>query len=380
MPKVFIPRERAPGEHRVAATPETVGKMVEAGLGVMVEAGAGRDASLPDTMFVEAGATIVPSSPEAGADIVLAVAPPAEGDTAFEALREGSVAIAFLDPFSNDALLRTLRDRGVTSIAMELIPRITRAQSMDALSSQASIAGYKAVLVAAARLDRYFPLLMTAAGTIPPSRVVVMGGGVAGLQAVATAKRLGALVEVSDIRPEVEEQVQSLGGRFIQLPDMEAGTGEGGYAKEMGEEFLRRQREIVKRHLASADVVISTAQVPGKKAPILISRDMVEGMRPGAVIVDIAAPQGGNCELTRLEEEVEHQGVRIIGPLNLPATMAHDASVLYARNVETLLMEMIEDGELVIDLEDEVLAGAVLTHRGRVVHPKFSHLEQEVVS
>ncbi len=372
MSSVFVPKETARGEHRVAATPETVGKMIDAGLSIAVERGAGTAAGLTDEAFAEAGATIVDGPPVEGADIVLFVAPPTSESSSMAALRDGSLAIGFLDPFGRDNLVEAMRERGVTAVSMEMVPRITRAQSMDALSSQASIAGYKAVLVAAASLDRYFPLLMTAAGTIPPSKVVIMGGGVAGLQAVATAKRLGAVVEVSDIRPEVKEQVESLGGRFIELPDMETGEGEGGYAKEMGEDFLRRQREIVSRHLAAADVVICTAQVPGKKAPVLVTREMVDGMRPGAVIVDLAAPQGGNCELTRLEEDAEHNGVRLIGPLNLPATMAHDASVLYARNIETLLMETIEEGAVSIDLEDDVLAGSVVTHGGSVVHPRLA--------
>lgn len=375
MTRILVTRERALGEHRVAGTPETVKKLVAKGFDVEVESGCGIAASIPDADYAAVGATVVDDP--ATADIVLVVAPPQEGDTSLRCLQSGSALIGFLDPFNRTDLMSSLRSRGVTAVSMEMVPRITRAQSMDALSSQASIAGYKAVLLAGWRLDRYFPLLMTAAGTIPPSRVVVMGGGVAGLQALATAKRLGAIVEVSDIRPEVEEQVQSLGGRFIELPEMESGTGEGGYAKEMGEEFLRRQREIVTRHLAAADVVICTAQVPGKKAPVLVTREMVDGMRPGAVIVDLAAPQGGNCELTRLEDDVDHNGVIIIGPRNLPAEMAYDASVLYARNVENLLLEMVDETALVVDLENDVLEGAVITHGGRATHPKFTHLEQE---
>jgi NAD(P) transhydrogenase subunit alpha len=369
MTKVFVAKETAAGETRVAATPETVRHLVEAGMDVMVEEGAGLASSIPDHQYAEAGASSATASQIGEAQLFLAVGQPSE--SAAGQLADGAVCVGLLDPFNSPDLVGQLRDRGVTTVAMEMVPRITRAQSMDALSSQASIAGYKAVLVAAARLDRYFPLLMTAAGTIPPSRVVIMGGGVAGLQALATAKRLGAIVEVSDIRPDVEEQVESLGGRFIELPDLETGEGEGGYAKEMGEEFLRRQREIVKQHLASADVVICTAQVPGKKAPVLVTRDMVDGMRPGAVIVDLAAPQGGNCELTRLEEDVDHNGVLIIGPRNLPASMAHDASVLYARNVQALLGEILTEGEIAIDLENDVLEGCVITHGGDVVHEKF---------
>jgi NAD(P) transhydrogenase subunit alpha len=342
---------------------------------VVLEHGAGDLSSLADSEFTEAGAATTSESSLSDPAIYVSLSAPEAGT--LESLAAGSVWIGMLDPYNNLPLVKELAGRGVSAISMELVPRITRAQSMDALSSQASIAGYKAVLVAAARLDRYFPLLMTAAGTIPPARVVVMGGGVAGLQALATAKRLGAVVEVSDIRPDVAEQVQSLGGKFIDLPEMEGAEDEGGYAKEMGEEFLRRQREIVKRHLTSADVVICTAQIPGKKAPVLITREMAEGMRPGAVIVDLAAPQGGNCEMTRLEEDVDHNGVIVIGPRNLPASMAHDASVLYARNVESLLGEFLTEGEVAIDLENDVLAGCVLTHGGKIVHPKFTHLDQE---
>jgi NAD(P) transhydrogenase subunit alpha len=375
MTKIFVVKERAEGETRVGATPETTRRYADSGLEVVVEQGAGSLSSLADSEFTESGAGTTSESSLSDPAIYVSLSAPSAGT--LESLASGSVWIGMLDPYNHLPLVKDLADRGVSAISMELVPRITRAQSMDALSSQASIAGYKAVLVAAARLDRYFPLLMTAAGTIPPARVVVMGGGVAGLQALATAKRLGAVVEVSDIRPDVAEQVQSLGGKFIDLPEMESAEDEGGYAKEMGEEFLRRQREIVKRHLTSADVVICTAQIPGKKAPVLITREMAEGMRPGAVIVDLAAPQGGNCEMTRLEEDVDHNGIIVIGPRNLPATMAHDASVLYARNVESLLGEFLTEGEIAIDLENDVLAGCVLTHGGKIVHPKFTHIDQE---
>jgi NAD(P) transhydrogenase subunit alpha len=251
---------------------------------------------------------------------------------------------------------------------MELVPRISRAQSMDALSSQANIAGYKAVLLAAYRLPRYFPLLMTAAGTIRPAKVVIMGAGVAGLQAVATAKRLGAQVEVSDIRPAVKEQVQSLGGKFIELPMEETGEAAGGYAREMGEDFLRRQREIVARHVAAADVVVTTALVPGKAAPRLVTREMVAAMKPGSVIVDLAVEQGGNVEGSRAGEEVVDHGVTILGPANLPAETSHDASTVYARNVHNLLVDLVADGALRLDPADEVVDGALLTHEGEVRH------------
>lgn len=369
MTRVFVPKETAPGETRVAATPETVEKMVKAGLAVAVESGAGSGSHHADSAYEEAGAEIASdrSAAFAGTDLVASVVCPPRDD--LERMKEGAVLVGLLAPHQNLDEVKALRDGKVEALAMELVPRISRAQSMDALSSQASIAGYKAVLLAAHRLGRYFPLLMTAGGTIPPARVVVMGAGVAGLQAVATAKRLGAIVEVSDIREVVKEQVESLGGKFIELPDMGDAEGEGGYAKEMGEEFLRRQREIVTRHVAQADVVICTALVPGKKAPVLVTREMVEGMKSGSVIVDLAVAQGGNCEVSKEGEEVVHQGVRVFGPSNLPAETPVDASQLYARNVWALVEPMLsEEGELTIDLEDEVIDGALLTHDGEVRH------------
>ncbi|HSL81972.1 MAG TPA: Re/Si-specific NAD(P)(+) transhydrogenase subunit alpha, partial [Thermoanaerobaculia bacterium] len=370
-----------------AATPETVGKMVKGGLEVSVEAGAGAASAFSDAAYEAAGARVVPAAEAdaawAAADAVLTVRPP-DPERA-RSLRSGALLVGLLAPYKSAELVRALADRGASSMAMELVPRISRAQSMDALSSQASIAGYKAVLLAAATLGRYFPLLMTAAGTIPPSRVVVMGAGVAGLQAVATAKRLGAVVEVSDIRPEVKEQVESLGGKFIELPMQESGAGAGGYAKEMGEEFLRRQREIVTEHLAKANVAITTALVPGRPAPRLITADMVSAMRRGAVIVDLAIEQGGNCELSRADETVETNGVTILAPSNLAATLAEDASTLYARNVLALLQLVLrKDGDgptaIALDLEDEVVAGSLLTHGGRIAHEPTAQALQEVTS
>ncbi len=368
--KVFVPKERRAGETRVAATPETVKKLVAEGVAMTVEAGAGEGAHFPDGAYREAGAAVVPGADGDGwadAALVLKVAPPTPEEAA--RLAPGAVLVGLLAPHRNLDAVRVLAERGVSALAMELLPRITRAQPMDALSSQASIAGYKAALLAAARLDRYFPLLMTAAGTIPPSRVVVMGAGVAGLQALATARRLGAVVEVSDVRPAVKEQVESLGGKFIDLPMAESGEGAGGYAREMGEDFLRRQREIVHQRVAKADAVIATALVPGKRAPLLLPRAMVEAMRPGAVVLDLAAVEGGNCELTRPDEEVVHGGVTILGPTNLAASMPHDASTLYARNVLALVKELLADGALRLDPEgDEIVAGALLTHGGEVRH------------
>src|SRR3954447_7037656 len=375
MAKVFIPRERRPGETRVAATPETVKRMVKQGLEVAVERGAGLASLFSDAEFEAAGARLVddPTAAWESADVVLKVTPPGsfEGLPGHEAegLKPGAVLLGFLAPHRHLDMVRILAAGNVTSFALELVPRVTRAQSMDALSSQASIAGYKAVLLAAWRLPKSSPLLMPAAGTIKPARVVVMGAGVAGLQAIATAKRLGAVVEVSDVRPAVKEQVESLGGKFIELPLAESGEGQGGYAREMGEDFLRKQREIVQRHLAAADAVITTALVPGKPAPRLVTAEMVRAMRPGSVIVDLAVEQGGNCELSRADSEVVENGVVILGPSHLPAAMPHDASLLYARNLLSLLQLVVDkEGKVAPDLGDEILAGAILTHGGEVLH------------
>lgn len=368
MTKIFVPNEAAAGEKRVAATPETVKKMVAAGLEVKVERGAGLAAHFTDEAFAAAGAVLVGerAAELLAADLVLTVSGLAAAEVG--TLKEGSILLGLLAPHKNLDAVHQMVERRLTALAMELVPRITRAQEMDALSSQASIAGYKAVVLAATRLGKYFPLMMTAAGTIPPARVVVMGAGVAGLQAIATARRLGAVVEVSDVRPVVKEQVESLGGKFIPLPQVESGEGQGGYAKEMSEEFLRQQREIVTRHVAAADVVICTALVPGKKAPVLVSRAMVEAMKPGAVIVDLAVQQGGNCELSQAGSEVLHNGVLILGPANLPADTPLDASQLYARNVWALLKTMIKDKTVTINLQDEVVDGTTLAHAGEVRH------------
>ncbi|HVR44301.1 MAG TPA: Re/Si-specific NAD(P)(+) transhydrogenase subunit alpha [Thermoanaerobaculia bacterium] len=363
---VFVPKESQPREQRVAATPETVRQYVRNGLEVRVERGAGERALFTDADYEAAGATIEPAPIWSAADLVLKVSPPGEDEAS--AMKEGSLLIAFMAANRNLGIVRTLVRRRVTVLAMELIPRTTKAQPMDALSSQASIAGYKAVVVAAAKLPKYFPLLMTAAGTIKPAKVVIMGAGVAGLQAVATAKRLGAVVEVSDIREAVKEQVESLGGKFIELPMQESGEGAGGYAREMGEDFLRRQREIVSRHVAHADVVVTTAQIPGKKAPVLVTREMVDGMRRGSIVVDLAVDSGGNCELSQPDREIEHGGVLVIGNSNFPAETAHDASTLYARNVQALLLYLLHEGAVRLDLDDEITAGSTLVHDGAVRH------------
>jgi len=350
--------------------------MIKQGLEVVIERGAGESSAYPDADYETAGARLTddPGAVAETADVILTVRPPEPDDVA--GLKPGAVLIGLLAPHQNLDLVRSMAERKVTSLAMELIPRITRAQSMDALSSQASIAGYRAVLLAAWRLPKYFPLLMTAAGTIAPARVVIMGAGVAGLQAIATARRLGAVVEVSDVRPVVKEQVESLGGKFIPLPELPSGEGQGGYAREMGEEFLRQQREIVKKHLSTANAAITTALVPGRRAPILITKEMLEVMRPGSVIVDLAVEQGGNCELSQPDREVMHNGVLILGPSNLPAGMPTDASNLYAKNVLALLQEIVKEGSITINAADEVLAGSLLTHDGAVLHKPTADLLQ----
>jgi NAD(P) transhydrogenase subunit alpha len=372
MPNLFVPRETTEGETRVAATPETVRQLVKAGLTVSIEHEAGRKSFLSDAEYAEAGAGLVARDAGfAAADIVAAVNAPPLDD--LRRLRPGAILMALIAPYRNLDAVQALAAGRIQTLAMELIPRTTRAQTMDVLSSQASIAGYKAALIAATELPRYFPLLMTAAGTIKPAKVVVMGAGVAGLQALATAKRLGAVVEVSDIRPAVKEQVHSLGGRFIDLPMAESGEGTGGYAKEVSADFLRQQREVLTRHIAAADVVITTALVPGRKAPVLVTREMVEKMRPGSLVLDLAVESGGNCELTQ-PGEVNHHGVRILGLANLAATLAHDASLLYSRNIQALTGEFVKKGEITLDLGNEIIAGTLLTHDGGVVHAPTAEL------
>ncbi len=366
MVQVLVPKERRSGETRVAATPETAKKMIKEGLAVTVERGAGEAAYFSDSAYEAAGATLTDAPDWLAADVILKVAPFADHESA----KPGALAIGLFAPHGPLDRVRRLVAGKVSTLSMELVPRITRAQGMDALSSQASIAGYKAVLLAATHLPKYLPLLMTAAGTIKPAKIVIMGAGVAGLQAIGTARRLGAVVEVSDIRPEVKEQVESLGARFIQLPmlEQESGAGTGGYARQMGEDFLVRQREIVRERLTTADAAITTALVPGRKAPTLLTREMVEAMRPGSVIIDLAVEQGGNCELSQADQEIVHNGVRIFGPSNLPATLPHDASTLYARNVLALLLHVTKKGELALDPEEEIVKATLLTHDGRVFH------------
>ncbi|MBM3990073.1 MAG: Re/Si-specific NAD(P)(+) transhydrogenase subunit alpha [Planctomycetes bacterium] len=367
MPTLFVPKESKSGETRVAATPETVKGLAKAGLTVMVERGAGVSASFTDAMYEAVGAKLCGPEAWGSADIVAKVANPNANEIG--TLQKGAILISFMTPSANLPLVGMLRERGVSTLAMELVPRITRAQAMDALSSQATVAGYKAVLLGASHLAKMCPLLMTAAGTVPPAKAVVFGAGVAGLQAIATAKRLGCTVEATDVRMAAREQVLSLGAKFIDVPGMGDMEGSGGYAKEQTPEFLEKQREEVAKRVAEADLVITTALIPGRPAPKLVSRAMVESMKPGAVVVDLAVESGGNCELSKLGEVVLHNGVKIVGVPNLPASVPFHASELYAKNILNLVKLFVhKDGSLNKDLKDEVLAGCLLTHAGEVTH------------
>ncbi|MGH3133512.1 MAG: Re/Si-specific NAD(P)(+) transhydrogenase subunit alpha [Gaiellaceae bacterium] len=357
--RVAVPRETTPGERRVALVPETVSKLREAGFEIRVELGAGAAAGFPDESYSRAGADLVHGGDlVAGADGVVRVAAPSVEEVG--ALQSGTVLIGFLQPLTDAAGISRLRERGVIAFAMESIPRITRAQPMDALSSQATISGYKAVLLAADRVPKLFPMLMTAAGTIAPVRALVVGAGVAGLQAIATARRLGAVVSAFDVRPAVKEQVESLGASFLEL-GLRAEETEGGYATELTPEQQAQQQAALEERIPEFDVVITTAAVPGRPAPKLIPAAAVERMRPGSVIVDLAADTGGNCELTSPGEVVEHGGVSVVGTTNLPSLMAFHASELYSRNVAALLLHLAPNGELALDWEDEITAGACVT-------------------
>jgi proton-translocating NAD(P)+ transhydrogenase subunit alpha len=363
--KIAVPKETTSGERRVALVPDTVAKLTESGLEVVVEAAAGDGAWFGDDAYRDAGASIAsdPGELYSGADVVVRVRKPSADEVA--AMPEGAVLIAFLEPLTDSEGIERLSERGIVGLAMESIPRITRAQSMDALSSQSTVGGYKAVLLAAERLPKFFPMLMTAAGTVPPAKVLVLGAGVAGLQAIATARRLGAVVSGFDIRPVVREQVESLGAAFLDL-GVVGEESEGGYARELTPEEQARQQEELERRIPEFDVVITTALVPGRPAPKLIPASAVRGMQPGSVIVDLAAEAGGNCELTEPGEEVLREGVIILGLLNLPSTMPAHASQLYARNVSALLQHLVSDGELQLDWSDEITAGACVTRRDEV--------------
>ena len=374
--KVAVPRERREHEHRVAATPESVKKLRAMGLDVAVEAGAGEDAWFPDEAYAAAGANVAADARAAlaGAGVVLKVQRPTdadEGDDEIALLAPGTVLIGLLDAVSNAAQVRAYAKAGVTAFALELAPRITRAQSMDALSSQSSLAGYRAVIDAAHEFGRAFPLMMTAAGTVAPARVFVLGAGVAGLQAIATARRLGAVVSATDVRAAAAEQVQSLGAKFVAPAEAADAETAGGYAKELDADHKRRQRTVVAEALAKHDIAICTALIPGRTAPVLIDEEMVRAMKPGSVIVDLAVEQGGNCTLSRPGETVEAYGVRILGYRNVPGRIAVDASAQYARNLVNFLTPLVKDGELAIDWDDEIVRGTLLTRDGAVVHPRL---------
>jgi len=364
--QIGVPKETAAGEHRVALVPEVVGKLKAKGLEVVVQSGAGAEALIPDDEFVEAGATLTGDAPTVwGADVVVTIAPP--DPEQIRHLGSGSILVGFLAPLTSPATTRALADAKATAFAMESIPRISRAQSMDALSSQSNVAGYRSVIVAAEEIGRFFPMLMTAAGTIPPAKVLVLGVGVAGLQALATAKRLGARTTGYDVRPEVAEQVESLGAQWLDL-GLEA-SGEGGYARELTDEERARQQQALTEAIKGFDVVVTTALVPGRPAPRLVTAEAVEGMRAGSVIVDLAGEAGGNCELTVPGETVVRHDVKIVSPLNLPAGMAEHASQLFARNVLALLELFIgEDGELTLDFDDEIVSGACVVRDGELVN------------
>ena len=368
--RVAVPRETLEGERRVALVPDGVAKLTAAGFDqVAVESGAGAAAFFTDQAYTDAGASLASGAAAAleGAQAVLKVQPPSEKEVAL--IGRGAVLVSFLQPAANAAVIRSLAEREVTAFSLELVPRISRAQSMDALSSQAGVAGYKAVLLAADRSPKFFPMLMTAAGTIAPARVLVMGAGVAGLQAIATARRLGAVVSAYDVRPAVRDEVRSLGATFIEL-ELETKEGQGGYAAEQSEEFLRRQQELIAQHVGASDVVITTAAIPGRKAPVLLTESMVRGMRPGSVIVDLAAESGGNVELSRAGEDVVLDGVTIHGARNVPSSMPVHASQLYSRNVSTLLLSLVKDGAIKVDFDDEVVRGACVTHGGEIVNER----------
>ncbi len=378
--KLGIPRERRAGEARVAGSPDMVKKLAAMGVEVLVESGAGAGALVTDDVFADSGAAIVPDAASlyGAADVVLKVQRPltaADGGADEVAMmREAAVLIGLLDPFADRDLVASYAARKLTTFALELMPRISRSQAMDALSSQGNIAGYTAVIDAAGAFRRIFPMMMTAAGSIAPARVLVLGVGVAGLQAIATARRLGAIVSAFDVRPAVKEEVESLGASFVEVPTDEEGQTEGGYAREMSEDYKRRQAELIHQTLAKHDIAITTALIPGRPAPLLITEEMVKDMKPGSVILDMATVSGGNCALSERDAVVEKHGVTIMGPANLPASQAADTSTLYARNLLNFLGLIVdaETGALAVDWDDEIVKGALVTRDGAIVHPALA--------
>jgi NAD(P) transhydrogenase subunit alpha len=370
--KISVPKETKERENRVSLTPDVIKTLVDNGFECTVEKGAGLNSYFSDEDYISSGAKIADSTDSvySEADVLVRVNPPSIEEVAL--MKSGSVLISFLFAATNHNLADSLAKQNVSSFAMDAIPRISRAQKMDALSSQSNLGGYKAVLMAANELGKVFPLLMTAAGTLKPSRVVIMGAGVAGLQAIATAKRLGAIVEVSDIRPETKEQIESLGGTFIEVKGDDSVETQGGYVKEVSAEYLQKQKEVVAEHVSKADIVITTALIPGKKAPMLIPEEMVKSMRFGSVILDMAVEQGGNCELSELNKTVVKHGVSIIGESNLPSRLPLNASELYAKNISTLLLHLADNEGFKWEMEDEITIGSLITHKGDKVHPSVS--------
>jgi NAD(P) transhydrogenase subunit alpha len=371
---IGVPVELYPNEQRVALVPSALPALTKAGLKILIEKNAGQKAGFPDPAYVEQGATIASTQAQlfSEADIIVQLHGFTDPST-LSAYRKNQIVVGLLDPLGTSEPFAKLAQNGVITFALELLPRISRAQSMDALSSMATIAGYKAVLLAADTLKKMFPMMITAAGTITPSKVFVIGAGVAGLQAIATAKRLGAVVQAYDVRPAVKEQVESLGAQFVELPlETQSAEGAGGYAKEMDESFYKRQREMMVKVLAESDVTIATAAVPGKKAPILITKDMVSAMRSGSVIVDIAAETGGNCELTKPGETVQVDGISILGPVNLPSTIPFHASQMYAKNVGAFLQMLVKNGQVKIDLEDPVIKDTLITYEEKIFNSRVS--------
>ena len=372
---IGVCKETADNEYRVALTPEGVKKLKDTGQDIVIEAGAGEASSYSDDDYTEAGAITETNRDKilSDCDILLAVQAPATDD--LKKMKKGSVLISFIWPLQNEDYVEVLKKQQISGLAMDTVPRISRAQSMDALSSMSNIAGYKAALIGANTLDKYLPMMMTAAGTIPPAKVLVLGAGVAGLQAIATAKRLGAVVEAFDIRPAVKEQVESLGAKFVEAESEEESKSDesaetkSGYAKEQTESDREKQQQLVHKHVAKSDIVITTALVPGRPAPKLIPKEMVDDMQAGSVIVDIAAEQGGNCELTKAGETVNHNGVLILGPLNIPSKLAYHASKLYSKNLMSLLNLLLEDGKPNFNFDDEIIINATVTHEGELISP-----------
>ena len=376
--KISIPKETIHDETRVAATPQSVKELIKAGYEVNIETGAGTSSFISDENFKNAGANIVSSTNELykDSDIIIKVAAPTSDE--IELMPKNSILVSFFQPTIELEKVKSISSKKITGLSMHLVPRTTLAQKMDALSSQANIAGYKAVLMGSSHMNVYMPLLMTAAGTIRPAKVLILGAGVAGLQAIATAKRLGAQVEAFDVRPEVKEQVESLGAKFVEVSsESDDGIGEGGYAKETSDEYKQKQQELIKEHISKADMVVTTALIPGRKAPILIDKDVVGLMKPGSVIMDLAAENGGNCEVTEKDKIITHNDVIVDGTSNIPATMPVHASELYAKNISALVLYMTKENNLNFDIDDEIISGSTFTHQGTITHEPTRNLLEE---